>query len=316
MRAIKLVVFTLLALVFLLLTSCDFNSAIFTNITGNPFLQNTYELGSLQNLVILTDVHIGREHHESSITRYDSTFETFLANTFQPATYSALISIGDLVDESNSDISVALTFIKRFAPYCSNRFISVIGNHETHTNSMSAWENSFPATEATEDIKNYFKRMAVYKFDNVSIYVMDNAKRLFGYAQLHYLEEALTNDTNEVKIILAHENVMTGNKLDQSLIVFGNPSVTEMACFAKILENNSVSLVLTGHTHNGNAIYKYGNKCFEMNLAAYHAKETALNLEGKGNWYTLSIDQDSKVIVVKTYQAKTGELTEEHQFNY
>ncbi len=313
MRTLKLPALTLLALVFLLTTSCDFNSALFANTTGNPFLQNTYTLGSLQNLVIVTDVHIGREYHERGITRYDNTFESFLANTSQPSTYSALISIGDLVDESNSDISVALIFIKRFAPYCSNRFISVIGNHETHTHSMLDWENSFPTTE---DINSYFKRMAVYKFENVSIYVMDNAKRLFGYTQLNYLEEALSKDTNEVKIVLAHENVMTENKLDQSLILFGNPSVTEMARFAKILENNGVSLVLTGHTHNGDIIYRYGNKCFEMNLAAYHAKETALNLEGKGNWYTLSIDQDSKEIVVKTYLAKTGEPIEEHRFNY
>ncbi len=313
MRTLKLLALTLLALVFLLITSCDFNSALFANTTGNPFLQNTYALGSLQNLVIVTDVHIGREHHERGITRYDNTFKSFLANTSQPTTYSALISIGDLVDESNSDISVALTFIKRFAPYCSNRFISVIGNHETHTQSMSDWENSFPTTE---DINSYFKRMAVYKFENVSIYVMDNAKRLFGYTQLNYLEEAISKDTNEVKIVLAHENVMTGNKLDQSLILFGNPSVTEMARFAKILENNGVSLVLTGHTHNGDIIYRYGNKCFEMNLAAYHAKETALNLEGKGSWYTLSIDQDSKEIVVKTYLAKTGEQIEEHRFSY
>ncbi len=313
MRTLKLLAIALLALAFLLLTSCDFNSAIFANITGNPFLQNTYELDSLQNLVIITDVHIGRETHESGITRYDNTFETFLANTFKTSTYSALISIGDLVDESNTDISESSNFIKRFAPYCSNRFISIIGNHETHTNSMSSWENSFPETE---DLKSYFKRMAVYKFDNVSIYVMNNAKRLFGYSQLNYLEEALSKDTNEVKIIMTHENVMTGNKLDQSLILFGNPSATEMARFAKILENNGVSLVLTGHTHNGDFIYKYGNKCFEMNLAAYHAKETALNIEGKGNWYTLSLNESSKKIIVRTYLAKTGALAKEHQFSY
>ncbi len=313
MRTLKLLAIALLALAFLLLTSCDFNSAIFANITGNPFLQNTYELGSLQNLVIVTDVHIGRETHESGITRYDNTFETFLANTFKTSTYSALISIGDLVDESNTDISESSNFIKRFAPYCSNRFISIIGNHETHTNSMSAWENSLLKAE---NLKSYFKRMAVYKFDNVSIYVMNNAKRLFGYSQLNYLEEALSKDTNEVKIIMTHENVMTGNKLDQSLILFGNPSVTEMARFAKILENNGVSLVVTGHTHNGDFIYKYGNKCFEMNLAAYHAKETALNIEGKGNWYTLSLNESSKKIIVRTYLAKTGALTKEHQFSY
>lgn len=297
-----------------LLFSCDFNSNLFINTTGNPFLQNTYDnLGNMQELVIVTDVHIGRENHSSGITRYDDVFETFLKSS-EVGSKSALISLGDLVDKSKTDIPDSLNFIKKFAHYCSNTFVGVIGNHETHETSMANWEDTFSTT--LEDIKSYSHRMAVYKFNNVSIYVLDNAKRILGQTQLNYLEEAMKQDTNPVKIVLSHENIMTGNKLDQSLFMFGNPSVTELTHFTKILEENGVSLVLTGHTHNGNFIYKYGENCYEMNLAAYHAKESTLNLESKGYWYTLSIDESSQEIVVKTYLAKTGEITDEHRFSY
>lgn len=308
---LKLIV---LALASLLLISCDFNSTLFSGTTGNPFLENTYAgLGDMHELVIVTDIHIGRENHKTGVFRYDDKFEAFLKSS-QHGKISALISLGDLVDESKADISGSLDFIKKFSPYCSNFFIGLVGNHETHATSMEEWENTFTTTLGS--ITSYSKRMAVYKFNKVSIYVLNNAKRVFGQSQLNYFEQAISKDTNEVKIVLAHENIMTGNKLDQSLFMFGDPSVTELAHFAKILEDNGVCLVLTGHTHNGNFIYKYGEKCYEMNLAAYHAKESSLNLESKGYWYTLSIDENKKEVVVKTYLAKDGKLETEHRFSY
>jgi len=317
MRISKFLVVTFAIVSIFLIVSCDFNSDLFKGLEGNPFLKNEYDLGDLKTLVIVTDVHIGRDGRDSNIKRYDDKFETFLSKTSNETTYSALVSLGDLIDDSNDDKAKVLDFIKRFTPYCSNKFISVIGNHETHVYSMNDWETVF-STDFSEvkGIKAYLNRMAVYKFENVSVYVMNNADRLFGYTQLDYLEQAMSQDSNSIKIVLAHENIMTGDKLDQSLIVFGNPSPTEMARFAKILEDNGASLVLTGHTHSGNSIYQYGKNCYEMNLASYHAREALLNFEGKGNWYTLSIDETSREIVVKTYLAPTGSLTEETRFKY
>lgn len=296
--------------------SCEFNGDLFRGVEGNPFLENAYDLElrageETPRFVVVTDVHLGRESNDDDTRRYDGAFKTFLESEIGHC--SALVSLGDFVDEANIGRASSVGFVRTFAPYCSGRYIGVIGNHETHVCSMEDWEASVPAAAGVEV---YTKRMAVYRFGDVSLYVMDNAKRIFGSTQLDYLEEALKKDSNPVKIVLAHENVFTGRKFDQSLVVFGNCSATEMARFSKILRENGVSLVLTGHTHNGGIVYSYGGGCYEMNLAAYHGYESSFDLEGKGNWYVVGVDRASREIVVETYAAATALKVSENRFGY
>lgn len=296
--------------------SCDFNGDLFKGVDGNPFRTNAYdlELGAGEKsprFIVVTDVHLGRESNDGGAKRYDDAFKKFLGS--EMGHRSALISLGDFIDESNVGRASSVGFVRTFAPYCSGRYIGVIGNHETHVCSMEAWETSVPAIAGVEV---YTKRMSVYRFGEVSLYVTNNAKRIFGSTQLDYLEEALKKDSNPVKIVLAHENVFTGRKFDQSLVVFGNCSATEMARFSKILRENGVTLVLTGHTHNGGIVYSYGGGCYEMNLAAYHGYESSFDLEGKGNWYVVSIDRSSRKIVVETYAAMTARKVAENRFGY
>lgn len=316
----RLAVLSFVVMLLAVAVSCEFNGDLFRGVEGNPFMENTFDFDCEgasfdPRFVVVTDVHLGRESNDDGTRRYDGTFKTFLGSEMGHC--SALVSLGDFVDESNVGRAAANDFARTFAPYCSDRYIGVIGNHETHVSSMEDWESSIPAQG---EVKVYTKRMAVYRFGDVSLYVMDNAKRLFGNTQLDYLEEALENDSNPVKIVLAHENVFTGRKLDQSLVVFGNCSATEMARFSKILRDNGVSLVLTGHTHNGGIVYSYGEGrgggCYEMNLAAYHGYESSLDLEGKGNWYVLSVDGSSREIVVETYAAATALKVAENRFGY
>lgn len=300
--------------------SCEFNGDLFRGVEGNPFLENAYDLElrageETPRFVVVTDVHLGREYNDDGTRRYDDAFKKFLGS--EMGHRSALISLGDFIDESNADRVSSVGFVRTFAPYCSDRYIGVIGNHETHVSSMEDWESSIPMQGGVEV---YTKRMAVYRFGDVSLYVMDNAKRIFGSMQLDYLEAALEKDSNPVKIVLAHENVFTGRKLDQSLVVFGNCSATEIARFSKILSENGVSLVLTGHTHNGGIVYSYGEGrgggCYEMNLAAYHGYESSFDLEGKGNWYVVGVDGASREIVVETYAAATALKVSENRFGY
>lgn len=316
----RLAVLSFVVVLLAVVVSCEFDGDLFRGVDGNPFMENAYdfacdEAGVNPSFVVVTDVHLGRESNDDGTRRYDGTFKTFLESKIGHC--SALVSLGDFVDEANVGRSSANGFVRSFAPYCSGRYIGVIGNHETHVSSMEDWESSIPAPGGVEV---YTKRMAVYRFGDVSLYVMDNAKRLFGNTQLDYLEEALERDSNPVKIVLAHENVFTGRKLDQSLVVFGNCSATEMARFSKILCDNGVALVLTGHTHNGGVVYSYGDGrdggCYEMNLAAYHGYESSLDLEGKGNWYVLSVDRSSREIVVETYAAATALKVAENRFGY
>ena len=300
--------------------SCEFNGDLFRGVEGNHFLENAYDLElrageETPRFVVVTDVHLGRESNDDGTRRYDGTFKRFLESEMGHC--SALVSLGDFVDEANIGRASANGFVRTFAPYCSGRFIGVIGNHETHVCSMEDWETSVPAAAGVEV---YTKRMAVYRFGDVSLYVMDNAKRIFASMQLDYLEATLEKDSNPVKIVLAHENVFTGRKLDQSLVVFGNCSATEIARFSKILSENGVSLVLTGHTHNGDIVYSYGEGrgggCYEMNLAAYHGYESSFDLEGKGNWYVVGVDRASREIVVEAYAAATALKVSENRFGY
>lgn len=297
------------------LVSCDFNGALFSGTTGNPFVENSYDFpldGSEDpSFVIVSDVHLGREGNDHGTKRYDSKFLSFLKNG--AGRWSAMLSLGDFIDEDNVGQQAECGFLDSFVPYCSNRFIGVVGNHETHVSSMEAWEDSL---HSSGGIDVFMKRMAVYRFGDVSIYVLDNAKRTFGYMQLDYLEEALERDDSAVKIVLAHENVFTGRKLDQSLVVFGNFSATETARFSRILRDNDVSLVLTGHTHNGGVVYSYGDGCHEMNLASYHGYDGLMDMEGNGSWYVLSIDRASREIVVTTYDAPTAKAVAKDRFGY
>ena len=316
----------LILIALLFLASCDLSDAIYANLfsksKGNPFIENVYKItsnsaGQLE-FVVVADVHLGRERDNSGITRYDDNFEAFLKDhkTNTGSNYTALLSLGDLVDQqepANEDVEA---FVSRFSKYCSNRFITMVGNHDLHAVNSTQWENASLKLPDSSKITYYAKRMCVVKCGEVSIYITNNAKRLFGYQQLEYLEEALKKDTNPIKIVLAHENVMSGGELNQSLILYGNPDIYERSNFARIMEENGVALVLTAHTHRGNIIHKYKENTYEMNLCAYHARDTLLDLESKGIWYTMSFDTTSKEIVMKTYLASTKEEIAETRFSY
>ena len=294
------------------LASCSLSDSI----SENPFIANVYTIPTSEStdqleFALVADVHLQREESDSGIKRYDDNFEAFLAS--KAGGYTALLSLGDLVDQQYPVNDAVDTFINRFAKYCSNLFIETIGNHDIHVANSQQWEE---ATPDTPGITYYAKRMCVIKCGDVSIYITNNSKRLFGDQQLEYLEQALKKDTSKIKIVFAHENIMTGTELDQSLILYGNPDIYERSNFARIMEENNVSLVLTAHTHKGNAIYKYKENTYEMNLCAYHAREQIIQLESKGNWYTLSFDTENREIVIKNYQASTKEQISENRFAY
>ena len=304
------------------LTACNLEDAFYkTSLTNNenPFLTNVYTIDATTTtneteFAIVTDVHLGRELKYDGIKRYDDNFETFLSDYAKTnGDFVALLSLGDLVDEQEPVNATVNSFIQRFSKYCSNRFIEMIGNHDTHVVSSQEWENSNPNLPG---ITYYAKRMCTIKCGEISIYITNNSRRLFGAQQLQYLEEALKQDPNEIKIVLAHEVVMSGGAADQTLILFGDPDIYERSNFARIMEENNVALVLTGHTHKGDVTYKYKEKTYEMNLCAYHAREMALDLESKGNWYTLSFDTANKKIVIKTYLASTSEQIKVDEFSY
>lgn len=315
----KLKIFVLFTII-IFFASCSLNDVLYDRVLAsskeNPFLNNVYtilESDATDKLefALVTDVHLQREEHVSGIKRYDDNFESFLSE--KEGGYTALLSLGDLVDEQYPINDKVSSFISRFSKYCSNLFIATVGNHDLHIATPTQWENSSPDIP----VVTYFaKRMGVVKCGEVSIYITDNAKRIFGHQQLEYLEEALKKDTNKIKIVLAHENVMSGGVIDQSLILYGNADIYERSNFARILEENNVSLVLSGHTHKGNAIYKFNKRTYEMNLCAYHGRDMDIELESKGNWYTISFDTSTKEIVIKNFLASTKAQIAESRFSY
>ena len=177
--------------------SCDLEDMFFKDSQENPFIKNVYNISNTKTtdaleFVVVADVHLDREQKDSGVTRYDDNFEEFLSEyTTQNGDFTALLSLGDLVDEQypvNEDVN---SFINRFAKYCSNLLITTVGNHDLHVANTTQWENSMPNTPG---ITYYAKRMCTIKCGEVSIYITNNAKRLFGSQQLKYLEEALKKE--------------------------------------------------------------------------------------------------------------------------
>ena len=158
----RLAVLSFVVMLLAVVVSCEFNGDLFRGVEGNPFLENAYDIElrageETPRFVVVTDVHLGRESNDDGTRRYDGAFKTFLES--ETGHRSALVSLGDFVDESNVGKSSSAGFVRTFAPYCSGRYIGVIGNHETHVSSMEDWESSIPASEGLEV---YTKRCLLY----------------------------------------------------------------------------------------------------------------------------------------------------------
>ena len=139
----------------------------------------------------------------------------------------------------------------------------------------------------------------------LSVYILDNSSRTFSSTLLKWLSEALDKDRSRYRIVVTHENILSGGNLDPSLILFGSADEGEAARFMKIMEKGRVSLVLTGHYHKGNVLYGDGSSYTEFTGASYHSSTSPF--ESTAWWYTISIDEDKNIITIKGIRGESGE---------
>ena len=192
---------------------------------------------------------------------------------------------------------------REIANLADGNHIICIGNHELHGETTEAFDKVYGAfSHGRETV-----RMGKYVFGDLSIYKMDNSLGIFGRKQLDWIEEALAADKNPYKIVIAHENMATSRTSDQSVVITGMTDQREVHHMMKLMEEHNVQLMLTGHHHKGNIVYRFNDKSTEVNLAAFHRKESAIDFESDGFFYLLSIDTVSGDIKITSYSSETGE---------
>ena len=280
-----------LLLIPLLLVSCILNQESISGVyKSNPFLEAT-DLGSSDTLTfpVLTDVHILRENRGQGISH---PFEQFF-DFCEGKTYPFAVSLGDLSDDGSRSDKV-FEFIESLKGVTTGDYvIEVVGNHDRQSTPSYA--------SVLEERKVSMHR---YTYGCLSIYALDDSTRTFTSKQLDWLEQALKADTSRYKLFLAHENVCAGGNTTNTLFMSGLADVSEMNRFFSIMETYSVGLLLTGHTHSGNHLYRgTGDKFAELNLASFVA--TTSRFEPGGYWYEVSINLTNGSVIVDGYNYKT-----------
>ncbi len=282
----------------LMVTSCSapvFNPFQFTT---NPFLKENWIseetiMDKTVSFSVTTDNHFDRADSEW----YNEEYYSFLDSR----KYPFAISLGDI-----TDTGVMVENARSFAEEVKERttlkfFTTCVGNHDRHTVS-DVWDSGEDEMFTTAGRYYYGKTsdgrplLAIYKLDNSYDCITDR--------EFEYFEEALKEETALYRMIIIHENVSTGNTLGPTLVLFGLSSAETNRLY-RIMSQNNVGLILSGHNHIGNVEYHFSETLGELNLAAYHKKKNAvLNMESPGYFYDFTLDTETGDVTISGYLAK------------
>ena len=256
-----------------------------------------YSGGSIIRFPLITDVHVLRDRKYDDIVNFREELIDFLSDNSFPF----IVNLGDTLDHGRFSNPDFLDFISRAGNAANGNFLYAIGNHELHDETSASFDRFLSSMHPGHETS----RMARYVYGPLSIYKLDNSKRTFGREQLEYLEEALSSDPNPYRIFFAHGIVAAGGKPDVSLSIFGiNPQ--EANRLLRIMDENHVSIIFTGHHHKGNIIYRHQDDLAEFNAAAEHRRDL-MGFESMGYWYVVEIDMAAEEIRIIPYSSETGE---------
>ena len=245
------------------------------------------------SFVMFADPHIGRS--DSGVTEHTEEFLRFLDDN--PGAFQFAVCLGDLIDNGDIYSNEGEAFIEAVGERTKGNFIYVLGNHDIHSHSGAEWDEQFHVLVSPDKAVT---RMMRYSYGGVSFYKLDNSTRVMGKEQLRWLEDALKKDPNSYRIFLAHEVVTTGGELDQTLFLFGMEAGESMNLY-RIMRDNGVSMIFTGHHHKGNITYEFDDFS-EFNAAALHERTTSFSeFESRGYWYTVNINPDTEKLTLTTY---------------
>ncbi len=298
----KKYILLIVLLVCFIVVSCTIDYLNTYEFTSNPFLTKTWIDESDMtgkagiSFSMITDTHFGRDNCSWFNEKYFSALEE--------RNYPFVLHLGDFTDTgviSESDKE----FIEKVKSLTTDKFVTIaIGNHDRH-NYSSIWNSSEGGNTYTTAGCYYYGKSGDKPL--LAIYKIDTTGDSIGNKQFEDLEEALKNETALYRIIIAHENISIGNNLSPSLFIFGLSS-DESNRLYKILSENGVGLILTGHNHLGNLAYNLSSTLGELNAAAYHRKLTpVVQYESMGYWYDFSLDTASGGVVITAYEAETSE---------
>ncbi len=292
MRKIILILLTLLFLV-----SCSapiFNPFQFES---NPFLDKYW---ISQNVItedtisfsVTTDNHFDR----ADSTWYNENYYSFLDSK----SYPFAISLGDLTD-TGVFTENALKFVEEVRKR-TDFFTTCVGNHDRHSVDSTRWDTD---DETYKTARCYYYGKTEDGKPLLAIYKLDNSYDCITDRQFRYLEEALKKETARYRMIIIHENVSTGNTLGPTLVLFGLSSAETNRLY-RIMSENNVGLILSGHNHIGNVEYHLNETLGELNMAAYHRKNNALlNMESPGYFYDFTLNTKTGEVVIKGYLAES-----------
>lgn len=294
----KFIFLSLIAL--LCITSCSapvFNPFLFTT---NPFLDNvtTISPGYISSGKISFSVTTDNHFDRADSTWYNENYYSFLTSR----KYPFALSLGDLTD-TGVFTEEALKFVDNVEERTELGFFTTcVGNHDRHFVD-SRWDGGDVVYETAGC---YYYGTTEDGNPLLAIYKLDNSYDCITNTEFEYLEEALRKEKARYRIIIIHENVSTGNTLGPTLVLFGLSSAETNRLY-KIMSENGVGLILSGHNHIGNVEYHLSETLGELNLAAYHRKNNAfLNMESPGYFYDFTLDTETGEVVIKGYLAESA----------
>ncbi len=300
----KKIILILILLSLLCLVSCTVPYLVAYQFTTNPFLKevwidNSVITDSSIKFSIVTDSHF--EKAKGDPEWFNENYYKFLDENKYPFAFH----LGDLTDTGViTDDDYA--FIDNVRAKTTKNFVTIaIGNHDRHT-LADIWDSTEGGdTYSTAGCYYYGKTTSGKPL--LAIYKLDTSADCISAKQFEHLEEALSAETAVYRIIITHENVSIGNKLNPTMVIFGLSSEEGNKLY-KIMAKYNVGLILDGHNHSGNAVYKLNDKLGEMNLAAYMRRITKpIQTESYGYWYDFTLDLSTGEAVITGYLAKTGE---------
>ena len=171
--------------------------------------------GSRLIFPVITDVHADKR----GVNDNQSAFYSFLEENDFPF----VICLGDISNSGDYTEDGTVGFISGCLERANGNFLYAIGNHDRFRHDARHFDRFFSALVPS----GHNPRIARYVFGPVSLYKLDNSIRAYGSVQLGWLEEALRQDTNPVKILVAHVNHMSGGTADETVYMTGITDIYE-----------------------------------------------------------------------------------------
>ena len=298
-----------LSLVMLTLSSCrlDIMTDIMDGYDSNPFLDrkplDTARQGDDEiTFLLFSDAHLNRKDEDSWAEDNTPYLKDFLCENGND--YDFVISLGDIEDAGDINAPELHEFLKFFKEN-GITYLSALGNHELQSfHERSEWN-------ALYESYGLFGTVGCYTYGDLSIYVTDSTKRIYGRQQLSWLEEALECDESRYKIMITHVNTYSGGTFDSSLLFFGTADIAERNEIYRLMTKYGVSVLFNGHFHTGNIRSNHSTYVSEFNAAALHSRELIKGWYTPGYFYTCTIDSSASQLIMDTWKIERGKISKE-----